>query len=82
MKGIELFYEQAKKRNLTIGETDTSSGETNGNFKIKNEKGRETTQNFKRIAEVYGTLSFYHFNPEEAICQIFDLIEAQIRFID
>lgn len=82
MKGIELFYEEAKKRNFIIGDADTSSGESNGNFKIKNEEGKETTQNFKRIAEVYGTLAFYHFEPEDAISEIFNLIEMQLEILN
>lgn len=79
MTGIELFHEEAKKRNLTVGETKTGPGEENGNFKISNHQGKETTQNFKRIAEVYGSFTFFHFSPEDAMSQIFELIETQLN---
>jgi hypothetical protein len=79
MKGLDLFYETAKKRNYTLGATDTSSGDSNGNFKITNSEGKHTMQNFKRIAEVYGTFTFFHFSQEEAIEQIFELIDTQIN---
>lgn len=79
MKGIEMFYMELENRGYTIGETDTSKGETNGNFKIFRKDGKEITQNFKMVSEIYGTLTFYHFTPEDAIRQIFEMIEIQMN---
>lgn len=79
MTGIKLFYEEAEKRNLTIGTPNAGAGEENGNFTISNHQGRETTQNFKRVSEVYGSLTFFHFSPEDAMEQIFELIETQMK---
>lgn len=82
MKGIELFYEEAKKRDYTIGETDVSSGETNGDFLLSNSSGFSTKQNYKKIADLYGTLTFYHFDPEEAIKEIFEVIDHSFKYKD
>jgi hypothetical protein len=79
MTGLELFYEEAKKRNLTIGETKTGPGDDNGNFAISSHQGKQTMQNFKRISEVYGSLTFFHFSPEDAMKEVFELIEMQLN---
>jgi hypothetical protein len=79
MTGLQLFYEEAKKREYTIGETDTSRGETNGDFIITNVIGKTSKQNFKKLAEVYGVLTFYHYEPESAIVQLFEFIEISFN---
>ena len=79
MTGLELFYEEAKKRDYTIGETDTSKGDSNGDFIMTNVVGKTSKQNFKKLAEIYGTLTFYHFQPEDAIVQLFDLIDVSFN---
>ena len=79
MTGLEIFYEEAKKRNLTIGAPNKGAGDENGDFTISNHQGRETIQNLKRISEVYGSLTFFHFSPEDAMEQIFELIEMQLK---
>jgi hypothetical protein len=79
MTGLELFYEEAKKREYVIGETDVSSGEGNGDFIITNLNGKTSKQNYKKLAELYGTLVFYHYEPKEAIVQLFELIELSFN---
>lgn len=79
MTGLELFYEEVKKRNYTIGETDTSRGDSNGDFMLTNAVGKTSKQNYKKLAEVYGTLVFYHFEPEEAILQLFEFIDVSFN---
>ncbi len=79
MTGLELFYEEVKKRDYTIGETDTSKGESNGDFIITNIAGKTSKQNYKKLAEFYGTLIFYHFGPEEAMEQLFELIDISFN---
>ena len=79
MTGIELFHLEAKKKNFSIGQTDVSKGEANGNFTMTNSAGKTTTQNFKRISEIYGTLVFFHFSPEQAMAELFEMIETQMQ---
>ena len=81
MTGLELFYEAAKNRNYSIGETNVSSGDQNGDFIISDHSGKSTKQNYKKIADLYGTLTFWHFEPEEAINQIFEFIDHSINEI-
>jgi len=78
MTGLFLFNEEVKKRGYSISVVDTSRGDSNGDFIISSSVGKTTKQNYKRIAEIYGTLTFYHYEPEEAIDQIFELIELSI----
>ncbi len=82
MKGIELFRIEAEKRNYSIGETNVSAGEENGDFFISDHSGKSTKQNYKKIADLYGTLTFWHFEPEEAINQIFEFIDHSINEIN
>lgn len=62
-----------------MGETNAGSGEGNGDFTISNHQGKKTVQNMKGIAEIYGSLTFFHFSPEEAMAQVFELIEMQFN---
>lgn len=75
MTGFELFHQEIKKREFTISEVDVSKGKSNGEFIISNKTGKSSVQNFKTIAELYGIFAFYHFEPDAAINQIFELIE-------
>lgn len=79
MTGLQLLINELEKNNYKIGETDTSKGESNGNFIIYNPMGNITTQNYKRLSELYGTLTFYHFSPEEAISEIIKMIEISFN---
>ena len=79
MTGLELFHEEVKKRNYSVSVVDVSRGESNGDFTISSSSGKTTKQNYKSIAELYGTLTFYHFEPQEAIEQIFEMIELSIN---
>lgn len=79
MTGIELFNIEAKKRNFNIGPTDVTLGDTNGDFLITDTYGKSTKQNYKKIADVWGNLVFYHFSPEDAMNEVFELIELQIK---
>jgi len=81
MTGIELFHNEAKKRNFSIGETNVSSGDQNGDFIISDHSGKSTKQNYKKIADLYGNLTFFHFEPQEAINQIFEFIDHCINEI-
>lgn len=79
MTGLELLIKELENKNYKIGETDTSKGENNGNFIISSPMGKITTQNYKRLSELYGTLTFYHFSPEQAISEIIQMIEISFR---
>lgn len=79
MTGLELFYEEASKRDYIIGETDISKGESNGDFFISNRSGMSKKLNYKDLAIIYGTFAFYHCEPQEAINQIFEIIEISMH---
>lgn len=79
MKGLELFYEEAKKRSLIIGETSTDSGKQNGDFFISTPSGKTSKHNYKEIALIFGTLTFFHFEQEEAMNQIFEFINQSFE---
>lgn len=79
MTGLELFYEELKKRDYNMSDPDVSRGDKNGNVEIYCKGGKSTVQNLKKIAELYGTLTFYHYEPKEAMDQIFELIQLQMN---
>lgn len=78
MTGIEILLDKLGEKGYTIGSANISNSDSNGDFEITNLQGRSTTQNYKRIAETFGSLSFFHFSAEEAIDQIINMIEMQI----
>lgn len=79
MTGLEILIEKLNEKGYVFGETDSSKGDSNGNFELTDPKGKTTIQNYKRISEIYGSLTFYHLSPEQAIDQIVQMIEMQIN---
>ena len=79
MTGLELFNDEVKKRGYSISVVDTTRGNSNGDFTISSSVGKTTKLNYKHLANIYGNLTFYHYAPEDAIDQIFELIELSIN---
>lgn len=79
MTGLELLIEKLNEKGFSFGPVNISQDDSNGNFELINSNGESTIQNYKRISEIYGSLTFFHFSPEQAIEQIIEMIDMQIN---
>lgn len=77
MIGFTLLREKCDKFGITIGEISMEHN-TNGDVLLEKE-GLKVKTNTKKLAEIYGMLTFFHFKPEEAVEELLLLLNDNFK---
>jgi hypothetical protein len=79
MKGIEILQKKCKELNIEFDYDYSPKGEINGNVKFKLNNGFDVNTTIKRLSEIFGNLSFFHFTPEEAIDEMLNILINEVQ---
>lgn len=70
--GLTLFVQKGKEKGWVFSEINIEDNTIDITF-----NGIKKSQSLKKLSEIYGGLSFYHFTNEEAIDQLVSIIGLQ-----
>ena len=74
MKGIEILQKKCDELNIEFDYNYSPKGEINGEIKLKLNNGHNINANIKRLSEIFGNLTFFHFTPEKAIEEMLNIL--------
>jgi hypothetical protein len=74
MKGIEILQKKCKELNIEFSDVNLEKGELNGDVILTHQDGFKIKTNIKKLSEIYGVLTFFHFEPNVAINEMLDIL--------
>lgn len=82
--GISLLCDKLESAGFecSVEKPVSSSSDSKHVLKITRSDGKSITQTLNQLAYMYGTLTFYHLEPEDAIDNLLSVIQANFNVIN